>query len=534
MPVAMSSPAGLADAPDWRERLCMDRRLFIADLSRYAVLCAGLPNDWRLTARPRLADYPFSLGVASGDPTPGGAVLWTRLAPSPFEPDSGMSGLRTIVSWQVADDEGFTKVLRQGRATAAPELGYSLHIDVDGLEPDRWYFYRFVLNDVLSPVGRMRTLPAAGAATPLRFGTVSCQNYESGLFTAFDHLAAERCDLVTHLGDYIYEYGPAEGRIRRHATTEVRTVEQYRSRYAQYKLDPALQAAHAACPWVVTWDDHEVDNNYAGEVGENGMESVEQMRARRAAGYQAWWENQPVRVPRARSWADLTITRAFDWGTLARFWVLDTRQYRDDQACGDGMRVVPCGDWDAPERRLLGAEQERWLTDGLGSSRARWQVLAQQIMMAPWDRAAGANVDLSMDQWSGYPRERDRVLRAIGERARNRTVVLTGDIHSNWVNELSAGFDRPGREVVAAEFVGTSIASGGDGEAHWQGVPESMGENPHLKWHSAWRGYFVNDVTPGSWQATYREVPYVSRPGAPVTTATRWRLEHGRPGIVQV
>jgi alkaline phosphatase D len=509
----------------------MRRRRFVTDLARAAALCATLPTEWRLTWRPSFADNPFTLGVASGDPTPTGAVLWTRLAPRPYEPEGGMPGTRPVVDWEVADDEGFARIVRRGRYTAAPELAYSVHVEVEGLAPDRWYWYRFRSGDAVSPVGRVRTTPAEGALTPLRFGMASCQNYEQGLFTALDHLARERCDLVTHLGDYIYEYGGRGNAVRAHQGFEVRTVETYRTRYAQYKLDPALQAAHLMCPWLVTWDDHEVDNNYANDVGENEMESAEQMRTRRAAAYQAWWEHQPVRVPRARDWADLTIRRTTNWGALTRFWMLDTRQYRDDQPCGDGSQRVPCGTWADPSRTILGAEQERWLVDGLGASRARWQVLGQQVPMAPYDDLPGEGQRLYMDGWSGYPADRDRVLAAIAERAPHRTVVLTGDVHSNWVNELHAGFDRPDRPAVAAEFVGTSISSGGDGSDTWVGAPEQMRENPHVRWHSARRGYVVCDVTPESWTADYREVPFVTRPGAPVATASRWRLEHGRPGI---
>ncbi len=512
----------------------MERRRFLTDIARYAALCTVVPGDWRVTSRPRWADDPFTLGVASGDPTASGAVLWTRLAPRPFEPEGGMPGARPTVDWEVADDERFARIVRRGRYSAAPELAYSVHVEVEGLAPDRWYFYRFRSGDAVSPVGRVRTTPAAGAMTPLRFGVASCQNYEQGLFTALDHLARERCDLVTHLGDYIYEYGTRAGAVRAHHGFEVRTVEQYRTRYAQYKLDPMLQAAHAMCPWLVTWDDHEVDNNYAGEVGENGMESAEQMRARRAAGYQAWWEHQPVRVPRARSWADLDIRRTTDWGALARLWMLDTRQYRDDQACGDGARVVPCGAWANPSRSLLGRRQEEWLYAGLGRSRARWEVLGQQVMVAPFDDRPGPEVRVHMDNWSGYPANRDRLLDAIAKHAANRTVVLTGDIHSNWVNELKAGFARPDRPTVAAEFVGTSIASGGDGSDAWEQVPDAMRENPHLKWHTARRGYMVCEVGTDAWTTEYREVPYVERPGAPVTTASRWRVEHGRPGLTRL
>ncbi len=508
----------------------MLRRDFL-ELTRFAALAAVIPNDWRVRHRPRFADDPFALGVASGDPTPSGMVLWTRLAPRPLEPGYGMAGVRTAVDWEVADDEAFTTIVQRGRATAAPELGHSVHIEVQGLAPDRWYFYRFQSGDARSPVGRTRTMPAEGALTPLRFGVAGCQHFEQGLFTAYQHLAQETLDLLVHTGDYIYEYSPIEGRVRRHATEEIRTVEEYRVRYAQYKADRLLQAAHARYPWLVTWDDHEVDNNYAGEIGENGMESTEQMRARRAAGYQAWWENQPVRVPRARSWADLAIHRSVAWGALARFWVLDTRQHRADQACGDGSRVVPCGEWADPARTVLGAAQEDWLVEGLARSRAGWQVLAQQIMMAPFDAAPGADAQVSMDQWSGYPAARDRLLGAVAQHAPNRTVVLTGDIHSSWVNELPAGFGGSRGAPVAAEFVGTSISSGGDGVDQPPNVTRQLGENPHLKWQNSRRGYLRCAVTPEAWTSDFRTVPFVTRPDAPVQTASSWRLDRGRPGI---
>jgi len=510
----------------------MHRRTFL-DLARFAGLAAVVPNDWRVRFRPSFADDPFTLGVASGDPTPDSVMLWTRLAPRPLEPGHGMAGARVAVDWEVAEDDSFARVVRQGRATAAPELGHSIHIDVPGLEPDRWYAYRFRSGDATSPVGRTRTMPADAATTPLRLGVAGCQHYEQGLFTAYQHLAAEELDLLVHTGDYIYEYSPIEGRVRRHANEEIRTVDDYRLRYAQYKADPLLQAAHARYPWLVTWDDHEVDNNYTGDTGENLMESVEQMRARRAAGYQAWWENQPVRVPRARSWADLTIRRSVSWGSLARLWVLDTRQYRSDQACGDGSRVVPCGEWADPARTVLGPDQEQWLEAGLAGSRSLWQVLAQQIMMAPYDALAGADHQVSMDQWSGYPVARDRLLGTVARLAPNRTVVLTGDIHSSWVNELPSRFEGDRGAPVAAEFVGTSIASGGDGVDQAPAVARQMAENPHLKWQNSRRGYLRCAVTPDSWTTDYRLVPYVTRPGAPVETGSSWRVERGRPGIMR-
>jgi alkaline phosphatase D len=509
----------------------MKRRDFLADVARLAALAATVPNDWRVVLRPRWADNPFQLGVASGDPTPSAVVIWTRLAPRPLEPEGGMPGPRTAVSWEVADDEQFTRVVRRGRATAAPELAYSIHIDVDGLAPDRWYFYRFTSMDATSPVGRLRTAPAAGTIRPFRFAFTSCQHYEQGLYTAHEHMAREEIDLVAQLGDYIYEYGPTPGRVRAHDGPEIRTLAQYRNRYALYKSDPLLQRSHERCPWMLTWDDHEVDNNYAGAIGENVMESDEQMRERRAAAYQAWWEHQPVRVPRVKSWSDLSIVRSLDWGSAASFWILDSRQYRSDQACNDTWNSkMPCEGWADTTRTMLGAPQERWLERGLASSRARWQVLANQTMVADFDFLPGADFGTSTDDWSGYPAARERMLRSIQRHAPNRTVVITGDNHASWVNELRT--KARGTPMVAAEFLGTSISSGGDGAERNTYLPEaSFAENPHVKWHNARRGYCVCEVTADNWRTEFRTVEYVTRPGAPIETASRWRLTRGRPAI---
>jgi alkaline phosphatase D len=511
----------------------MKRRDFLIDLSRFAALAATVPNDWRILHRPRFSDDPFTLGIASGDPTPTGAILWTRLAPKPLEPLGGMDGTRAAVTWEVANDEAFASIAKQGRATGAPELGYSLHVDVDGLAPDRWYFYRFRSGEATSPVGRVRTAPAAGVRKPFTFAFASCQHYEQGYYNAHEHMAREEVDFVAFLGDYIYESGPNTNAVRTHASSEVMNLDAYRGRYAQYKLDPALQAAHARCPWMAMTDDHEVDNNYAGLTSENEFESIEWMRQRRAAAYQAWWEHQPVRTPRASSWAELVQMRRIEWGDLARIHLLDGRQYRSDQACGDGDREVPCGDWNDPKRTMLGAEQERWLSDGLATSKAHWQVIANQVMIAPFDRTVGPKRTYSMDKWSGYPAASERLLASIAKHAPNRTITITGDIHSNWVNELHDGFARDDKPIIAAEFVGTSISSGGDGSDRALS-PAVMSENPHLKWQNNRRGYAVCRVDETAWATDYRTVPYVSKPGAPIETASKWRVEHGRPGIIKL
>ena len=246
-------------------------------------------------------------------------------------------------------------------------------------------------------------------------------------------------------------------------------------------------------------------------------------------------ENQPVRVPRVKSWSDLNITRTADWGALARFWVMDGRQYRSDQPCGDGNKVVPCGNWSDPSHTMLGEPQERWLTAGLKSSTAKWQVLANQVMVAPYDDLAGDQQRLSMDQWSGYPAARTRLLNAVAQRAPNRTVVITGDIHSNWVNELRTDFRRAERPSIAAEFVGTSISSGGDGsDATVLSSPEIRAENPHIKWQHNRRGYMKCTLDADAWTTEYRTVTYVSRPDAPLETPSRWRVMRGKSGIERV
>jgi alkaline phosphatase D len=509
----------------------MERRVFIGDLARLAALAAIVPNDWRVARRVSFAEDPFRIGVASGDPDPTSVVIWTRLIPRPLEPEGGMSGARVAVRWEVAEDDRFAKVVKRGTATATPELAYAVHVTVDGLRPDRWYFYRFMSGDATSAVGRTRTTPAASALTPLRFVFASCQHYEQGLYTAYQHMAKEDVDLVAHLGDYIYEYGPTAGRVRAHNAPILMRLADYRARYALYKSDEHLQAAHLIAPWIVTWDDHEVANNYASFMNGDTTVTQDMMHPRRAAAYQAWWEHQPIRLPESRDWMNLTITRRGQWGALAQFSVLDTRQYRSDQACGDGSKPVPCGEWADPSRTLMGDRQEQWLLDGVASSKAKWQVLANQVMMAPFDSLAGDGQRFSMDQWSGYPVARDRLLGEIGKRAPNRTVVITGDIHSSWVNELRSSFSTPNAPTIGAEFVGTSISSGGDGSERTALNDVLAAENPHIKWQNNRRGYVSCVVTPEEWHAEYRTVEYVSQPDAPAVTPTKWIVKNGVAGI---
>lgn len=479
------------------------------------------------------SDYPFQLGVASGDPTPRGVVLWTRLAPQPLE-GGGMRSRNVEVGWQVATDEAMTKVVRHGTAVATPQLGHSVHAEVDGLEPDRWYWYRFKAGSELSPVGRTRTLPRTNLLPDrLRFAFASCQHYETGYYTAYKHMAGEDLDLVIHLGDYIYEKEGRDGKVRKHVGPEITTLDDYRNRYAQYKSDADLQAAHAAFPWLVTWDDHEFDNNYADQISEEPDVAVAEFLARRANAYQAYYEHMPLRrrsVPRG---PDMRLFRRVPFGQLAEFAVLDTRQYRTDQPNGDGLKPRT-GDVLDPKGTLLGPNQEKWLKATLLKSRAEWNVLAQQVMMARVYIDAGEREGYVMDQWSGYDVARNRLIGFLNDRKVPNPVVLTGDIHKNYVNDLLLDFDEPESNPVATEFVATSISSSGDGSQKAAYTDKMLAENPFVKFHNGERGYVSCTVTPDEWRSDYRVVEYVSRRGAPLITRASFAVEHGQPGAKRV
>jgi len=505
-------------------------------ISRRAMLGGGLAlvgmPAARLLAAPsrgvRFQSTPFTLGVASGDPTPDGVVLWTRLAPRPLE-GGGMPDVPVDVTWEIARDERMRQVVQEGRITARPELAHSVHVEADGLEPDRWYWYRFRVSNEESPVGRTRTLPrGATDATRLRFAFGSCQHYEQGYYTAYRHMVGEDLDAVFFLGDYIYEGAGQQGRPRMHTGGEILTLADYRNRYALYKSDPDLQAAHAAFPWFMTWDDHEVDNNYADAISQDD-DPAEAFLGRRAGAYQAYYEHMPLRRTSMPRGASLQLYRQFRYGTLASFFILDTRQYRTNQPCGDGTKV-PCPEAFNQFATLLGREQERWLHDALEQSSTRWNVVPQQVMMAPADRQPGDEVRLSMDQWPGYVADRDRLLNLLHDRRIANPVVLTGDIHSNWVNDLKRDFRDERSATIGTELVVTSISSGGDGRDAPPTLGALLSENPFVKFHNQQRGYVSCELTPGMLTARYQVVGYVTRPGAPLVTRATFVVEDGHPG----
>ena len=499
-----------------------NRRLF---LFRQAALI-GLGRIATGGAQPRLTSNPFTLGVASGDPEPDGVVLWTRLAPDPLE-GGGLGPVTLTTRWEVASDEGFRNIVRTGTAEAVPELAHSIHVEVSGLEPDRPYWYRFDTGGIASPVGRTWTAPPPDRhLEEFRFAFVSCQKYEDGFFTSLRHLASEDIRLAIHLGDYIYEGAASDGRPRRHNSLEIKTLDEYRNRYALYQSDEDLQAAQAAFPFAMAWDDHEVDNDYAGAISEDRV-SPDLFLQRRAAAYQAYYEHMPLRLASLPMGPRMRLYRSLQAGALARFCLLDTRQYRTDQPCGAKNSPL-CAEALNPEATLLGSHQREWLSRSLASSEAQWNIIGQQVLVAPVDRIAGPGEELSMDKWSGYVRERDNLLRLLHEGPVANPVILTGDIHSNWANDLHLNPEDVSSPHVAVELVGTSLSSGGDGGPRERRAEAVAAENPFVRYHNGQRGYVRVTLTNDLCRADYRVLDYVTRPGSPVRTSASFVVESGR------
>ena len=505
------------------------RRTFL--LAACGVLLGALPP--RLLAQPRFTKNPFTLGVASGYPQADGIVLWTRLAPEPLA-GGGMPDAAVEVAWEIAADEAFLDVLRKGVEHATPELAHSVHVQISGLQPARWYWYRFHAGDATSASGRFRTAPAAAAANGrLRFALASCQQYEQGYFSAYRHMAREDLDLVIHVGDYIYESSWGNNRVRSHDSPEAVTLADYRNRYALYKSDADLQAAHAAFPWLVTWDDHEVSNDYANDRSQY-LDPPAEFLQRRAAAYQAYYEHMPLPASARPRGPNAQLYMQTPFGQLARFYVLDDRQYRSHQVCArpgrGGSTVVhaaQCAPRLSPNLTLLGIEQERWLEAALAKSTTGWNIIAQQTLMAQHNRS-GAEPGYWTDGWDGYPKARERLLGYIAARRISNPLVLGGDVHTGIVADLKVDFDDPQSPVVATEFVGTSISSQGP---NLKTSEAARLNNPHLKFHDGTRrGYTAFDLTPAQCQVRMRTLSRVTDPRAAIKDLARFVVETGKPG----
>ncbi len=503
-----------------------DRRRAVAALGASA---ASLAAPW-FVRDARAADVDrFALGVASGQPRPDGMVLWTRLTGHDL-PE------QVPVRWEVAADEAFTKVVMRGEFTAQDVWAHSVHAEPKGLASDRWYWYRFRALGAASTPARTRTAPAVDAKATLRFAIASCQRFDTGHYAAWRDLSSRPLDAVVFLGDYIYEFGSRPDALREVPGGLITTLDAYRARYALYRSDPQLQAAHAACPWWLVWDDHEVDNDYADEQGQ-GLEP--DFARRRAWAYQAYWEHMPFTMAQRPRWGSMRIHDRFRWGRLATLHLLDDRQYRDPQACPapgrGGSRMVPmaeCPGLDDPRRSLLGAGQEQWFVEGLDRERP-WNLVAQQTLMAPftWRDPARDGPVIWTDGWDGYPRARQRLLDAVADRGLRGTVVLGGDVHTHYVASLGReGRDRERRDadVVASEFVCTSISTPSLPQSRLDAV---LPFNPRIHLgRSDRRGAIVFEVDEKTLRAELLGVDDVRRADSAVSTQARFVVDAARPG----
>lgn len=537
-----SKPRAVTPAGDLTgdNRSPMHRRELLAGLGRHAAALAlgalfapSIGRDRAVERVPGGMD-PFTLGVASGLSGPSSVVLWTRLAPQPMAPDGGLPHAPVAVRWELAEDEHFGTGLRRGEWLARPEHAHSVHVQVTGLAPDRRYFYRFHAGDATSPLGRTRTAPAPDAPVArLRLALASCQHYEQGAFALQHEIAQRDLDLVLFVGDYIYESSTPRYRLRPHEGPTPKDLAGYRRRHATYKLDGALRDAHAAHPWLLTWDDHEVENDYADDASRYEDESAPELLALRAAAYKAYFEHMPVAPSMAPVGPRMAIHAHHRWGQLADLWTLDNRQYRSPPPCAEpgraGGRILrTCDTLGDPHRSMFGAAQERWLGEQLAASDTQWRLLAQATQIAP------AFVDTPLgparysDGWDGYPQARTRLLHAIASQPLGNLVCLGGDVHRHVAARLRADPADLRSPVIASELVASSLTS--------RGLPQTMTEwmlssNPDLLYaRSDERGYALLDLTPQQLRCEFRATRFPVRAEATITTQSTWVVESGVPG----
>ncbi|MFI6724519.1 alkaline phosphatase D family protein [Streptomyces sp. R-74717] len=479
----------------------------------------------------RAADGPaFLHGVASGDPLPDGILLWTRVTPSPDAVPGSGRGADTAVRWEVAGDKEFARVVARGTTVAKAASDHTVKADVRGLSPATTYWFRFSAGDgtgTFSPAGRTRTAPAAGAATPgVRFGVVSCANWESGFFSPYRHLAARAdLDAVLHLGDYIYEYASgsypdAKYVVRPHEPKhEILTLADYRTRHGNYKADTDLQTLHATHPMIAIWDDHEFANDAWSGGAENHTPGTEGSWADRAAGAkQAYFEWMPVRAS-----TEGTVYRRLRFGNLADLHLLDLRTFRSQQS------TIGNGSVDDPDRTITGRAQLDWLKSGLAGSDATWKLVGTSVMISPVAFGSvpahlleplaellglpAEGLAVNVDQWDGYTDDRKELIAHLRDRSITNTVFLTGDIHMAWANDVPVkAATYPLSASAATEFVVTSVTSDNlDDILHV--APQTVSvvaaaavkaANRHVKWVDMdSHGYGVLDVTAERSQMDY-------------------------------
>lgn len=483
---------------------------------------------------PRWQTDPFGLGVASGQPRPGSVVLWTRLLIA--DSDAAHRAQPQMVVCQVFADEALRQPVRQWQVQTDASRAHSVHVVATGLQPGRTYWYRFVSGQAVSPVGRTRTSPAENEKVErLRIALASCQHYEQGYYVAHREMAGRDLDLVLFVGDYIYESTNPRYQVRKHTGGVPQTLDEYRQRHAQYKSDPDLRACHAAHPWVMTWDDHEVVNDYANDLDRNYTDAQVFLR-RRAAAYQAYFEHMPVRLgPDPAQPHLMRIHDQMRWGRLAELWTLDCRQYRSHQACPDPMRgggrvVVGCDALADASRTMLGQAQEQWLDAGLVQSTRRWKLLAQSTQMSSSGVATPLGRSTFTDGWDGYPLARERLLGTLAQARLRDVLVLGGDVHMNVAANLRVRPNDEKSPVVASEIVSTSISSRGLSDAM---IAQMRDNNPDILHARAdERGYTFLDVQPSGVSAQFRSTPHPAMPESVLQTQAQWMVLSGVAGLV--
>lgn len=520
-----------------------DRRLFLRSLGRSAAALAlgslfgssSAPLARKPVETPRWADSPFTLGVASGMPRPDAVVLWTRLAPRPLDSGGGMTPEPHTVHWELAEDEAFARVVRQGQVLARPEHAHSVHVEVTGLAPGRRYHYRFRSGDAWSPPGRTCTAPAEDADVPrLRLALASCQHYEQGHYAAHREIAAQDLDFVLFVGDYIYESSNPRWKLRSHEGPVPTRLETFRRRHALYKLDEDLQAAHAAHPWVLTWDDHEVENDYANDSSWLGDDPQSFLR-RRAAAYKAYFEHLPVSPSMAPQGASMRIHERFVWGRLAELWTLDGRQYRSPQACprpaGErgGRVLTSCEELADDDRSVFGLAQEAWLMQGLAGSRRRWKLLGQGSQISSWGVDTPFGRSVYSDAWDGYPRARERLLGGLHEAGVQDVVALGGDVHRHVAADLRLRPNDEQAPIVASEFVTSSITTRGLPEMAMALIRAANPDLVHARGDE--RGYALLEVRPEAVHCTFRATAFPVRHDARLHTQAAYAVQAGAAGV---
>jgi alkaline phosphatase D len=467
-------------------------------------------------------------------------VLWTRLVSAGIPENQAVP-----IDWQIFEDASLQRLVMEGQSLAMPELGHSVHIEVSGLRADQPFYYRFRCGGHHSPIGKSRTLPTPTAVVnQLRLAFASCQRWDHGYYAAYRQMRADDPDLVLFLGDYMYESAIQAGSspVRSHTLGAAVSLQDYRERYALYKSDPDLQAMHAACPWLLIWDDHELENNYAGQAALGGTEPLS---SRRRAAYQAYYEHMPLRAStmiRGLSGLsrgdELRIYDAYDYGRLARIYMLDDRQYRSAPLCGispSKKLSAMCASSEAygTQRSLLGAEQEQWLEQQLEESvksGIRWNIIGQQTRFTPANYTYGIGTKMNRDAWDGYPESRQRLIDALVRLGALNPVILGGDIHKNWVADIHHDPYAVSTPIIGAEYCGTSISSRSNSNPNADAL--GLRENPHCHLvNSASRGYGLVDINADRVLVTLRGVDDVTQPDSQITSLASFITRYGKPGV---